>query len=317
MGLLNFDIGSFSPKLIAAIIYTVGALFAFALFPTFNGAAQGWHLEARQEGSCETKEGTRFDRIVAYGYSSGAFSLGASTVESGKINAAFTGITGEESDPNKYDWNEGYTVDEVSGTCSVLSALGGAQAAFFTISTAATAAGSGKFLTADGTEVTVTFTDKASPDKSLAGATLVSPDYKWASPASMFNDNRAIVNILIGVTVLLIGVGPIALLGGIGIYLLNTFAGGMSGASKFLVATLGAIVAVTLLGNFTDFISIAYDTVDSDRFTMYGHSLARLAGTIKQFWGLIFAAGWVGLGGYFGWQAFQRYKAARSGDVMA
>ncbi len=284
MGLLNFDIGSFSPKLIAAIIYTVGALFAFALFPTFNGAAQGWHLEARQEGSCETKEGTRFDRVVV---------VATSTSSSG-----FNGTEGEFEDPNKYDWNEGHTVSESSDACATSAVLTGNSAA------------GAKLMAADGTLV-------GKSDGSTATTAVWDSGTKWASPASMFNDNRAIVNILIGVTVLLIGVGPIALLGGIGIYLLNTFAGGMSGASKFLVATLGAIVAVTLLGNFTDFISIAYDTVDSDRFTMYGHSLARLAGTIKQFWGLIFAAGWVGLGGYFGWQAFQRYKAARSGDVMA
>ena len=285
--IFNFDMSSFSPKLIAAIVYTVAALFAFALFPTFNGAAQGWHLEARQDGACETKSGTRFDRVLP---------LAANTAAS-----VFLGKGGEYNDPNKYDWGKGLTVtqDGTAGTCHITSAFTAETDGYY---------GVNKLLSADGTVVSgvVAATGAIAANADLTnGAT-------WERPASMFNDNRAIINIIIGATVLIIGIGPIMILGGVGLYLLNTFSGGMTGPTKFLVGTLGAIVAVTLLGSFTDFISISYDAMDPDRFTMYEHSIASLAGTIKQFWGLIFAAGWVGLGGYFGWQAFQNYRGSRS-----
>ena len=285
--IFNFDMSSFSPKLIAAIVYTVAALFAFALFPTFNGAAQMWHLEARQDGACETKSGTRFDRVVP--------------MANDRLAEAFHGKAGEFGDPNKYDWSKGITVAQAAtaGTCHLLSAFTAETAGFYEVN---------KLLTADGTTVTSIVADTGA----IAANAGITDGATWQKPASMFNDNRAIINIIIGATVLIIGIGPIMILGGVGLYLLNTFAGGVSGPTKFLVGTLGAIVAVTLLGSFTDFISVSYDAVDPLRFTMYEHSIASLAGTIKQFWGLIFAAGWVGLGGYFGWQAFQNYRGSKN-----
>ena len=307
--IFNFDMSSFSPKLIAAIVYTVAALFAFALFPTFNGAAQEWHLEARQDGACETKSGTRFDRVVVLGgqtlaavYAVG----GANGLVALPSTEPFWGKSGEEQDPNKYDWSKGYTVDasncQVQGMSLSVNS-NAAQAETIPI----------KMLTANGTPVTVNAVGTVATATTAVDATVtVGNGALPQKPASMFNDNRAIINIIIGATVLIIGIGPIMILGGVGLYLLNTFSGGMTGPTKFLVGTLGAIVAVTLLGSFTDFISISYDAVDPDRFTMYEHSIASLAGTIKQFWGLIFAAGWVGLGGYFGWQAFQQYRSSRS-----
>ena len=246
---LNFDLSGFHIKLMAAIIYTVGALFAFAMFPLFNGAAQGFHLEARQEGSCETKAGVRFDRVVQIAKVTGA--------------PNFNGGTGEFEDPNKYDWSEAGITIERDGTTDVCH-------------TASTAAAPGdnfedkKLLTADGTVVNLAATATAASNLDLASGN------KWASPANFLQDNRTIVNVVIGVLVLIIGIGPIAILGSIGKYLLDTFAGGMGGAMKFLVATLGAVIAVTLLGTFVDFIDLAYDAVSSDRYTMYDVSIACL-----------------------------------------
>ena len=276
---LNFDLSGFHIKLMAAIIYTVGALFAFAMFPLFNGAAQGFHLEARQEGSCETKAGVRFDRVVL--------------VATATTAAGFNGGEGEYEDPNKYDWSEvGLSVVKDTSDSKVCTIDGTATAE--------------KYMAGDGTIVKV----------GTAGAkdTNRITNTKWSSPANFLQDNRTIVNVVIGVLVLIIGIGPIAILGGIGKYLLDTFAGGMSGAMKFLVATLGAVIAVTLLGTFVDFIDLAYDAVSSDRFTMYDVSIASLAATIKTYWGLIFIAGWVALGSYFGWQAFQKARGGGAGS---
>ena len=275
---LNFDLSMFHIKLTAAIIYTVGSLFAFAMFPMFNGAAQGFHLEARQEGSCETKAGVRFDRAVEVATAVGA--------------TGYNGAAGEYQDPNKYDWSSAGTVTRgTTDTKQCILTLTGVAA-------------NDKVLTADGTVITWPVASAAE----TSGTSV-----KWTSPANFLQDNRTITNVVIGVLVLIIGVGPIAILGGIGKYLLDTFAGNMSGAMKFLVATLGAVIAITLLGIFVDFIDIAYDAVDSNRFTMYDVNIASLAGTLKQYWGLIFIAGWVSLGSYFGWQAFQKIRGRGQG----
>ena len=276
---LNFDLSGFHVKLMAAIVYTVGALFAFAMFPLFNGAAQGFHLEARQEGSCETKAGVRFDRVIEV-----ATAVGADN---------FNGGAGEYEDANKYDWsNAGDVTRGTTDTKQCIVTLTGLAA-------------NDKVLTADGTVITWPVASAAE----TSGSTV-----KWATPANFLQDNRTIVNVVIGVLVLIIGIGPIAILGGIGKYLLDTFAGGMSGAMKFLVATLGAVIAVTLLGTFVEFIDLAYDAVDAARYTMYDVSIASLASTIKQYWGLIFIAGWVALGSYFGWQAFQKFRGSGQGS---
>ena len=276
---LNFDLSGFHVKLMAAIVYTVGALFAFAMFPLFNGAAQGFHLEARQEGSCETKAGVRFDRVIEVATAVGA--------------ANFNGGAGEYEDANKYDWSN--AGDVTRGTTDTKQC----------IVTLTDLAANDKVLTADGTVITWPVASAAETSGTVV---------KWATPANFLQDNRTIVNVVIGVLVLIIGIGPIAILGGIGKYLLDTFAGGMSGAMKFLVATLGAVIAVTLLGTFVEFIDLAYDAVDAARYTMYDVSIASLASTIKQYWGLIFIAGWVALGSYFGWQAFQKFRGSGQGS---
>ncbi len=300
---LNFDLSGFHIKLMAAIVYTVGALFAFAMFPLFNGAAQGFHLEARQEGSCETKAGVRFDRVIPISGQTIANDGGtnsATKLTQASVTAflnGYNGASGEETDPNKYDWSDGYTVSPGCIVQSTGLVTGTTAASFVALSGI-------KLLTADGTEIQagVTTADGAAP------VIKISNGAKEASPANFLQDNRTIVNVVIGVLVLIIGIGPIAILGGIGKYLLDTFAGGLSGAMKFLVATLGAVIAVTLLGTFVEFIDLAYDAVSADRYTMYDVSIASLAGTIKQYWGLIFIAGWVALGSYFGWQAFQKFR---------
>lgn len=274
--IFGIDMSGFSMKVLAAMAYAVGAMFAFALFPTFNGGAQGVHLEARAEGSCVTSSGQRFDRIVE---------LATATTD-----AHFSGKAGEYTDPNKYDWSKAASVTRgTSDTTQCLVTLTGLAA-------------DDKILTADGTEITWPVASGDETDDTTVG---------WEASASMFNDNRDITNVVLGAIALVIGVGPIVVLGSIGMALLNTFGGSMGGAMKFLIATLGAVIAITLMGTIVDFISIAYDTVDRNRYSMYGSSVASLAGTIRQFWGLIFLASWVGLGGYYGWQGFQSVRGTR------
>ena len=283
--IFGIDMSGFSYKVLAAMAYAVGAMFAFALFPTFNGGAQSVHLEARAEGSCVTSAGQRFDRIVPLASATGA--------------SIFSGKAGEYTDPNKYDWSKASTVSQDGTGCQVVAANGISDASSYTAN---------KGLTADGTEVGIVSSDAGA----IAAAMDLAAGNSWEKSASMFNDNRDITNVVLGAIALVIGVGPIVVLGSIGMALLNTFGGSMGGAMKFLIATLGAVIAITLMGTIVDFISIAYDTVDRNRYTMYGSSVASLAGTIRQFWGLIFLASWVGLGGYYGWQGFQSIRGNKS-----
>ena len=314
--IFGIDMSGFSYKVLAAMAYAVGAMFAFALFPTFNGGAQSVHLEARAEGSCETVAGQRFDRVVLLNGQTIAHPGGAIGADDGDIavtlataySGNFVGKSGEETDPNKYDWSEGATV---TPNCTLPTDL-------LTFGTAAglTASETGTttvdLLTADGTEVTATVLGTASSATAVGVTSITVSGANGSKSASMFNDNRDITNVVLGAIALVIGVGPIVVLGSIGMALLNTFGGSMGGAMKFLIATLGAVIAITLMGTIVDFISIAYDTVDRNRYTMYGQSVASLAGTIRQFWGLIFLASWVGLGGYYGWQGFQSIRGNRS-----
>ena len=279
---LNFDISSFPWKLIGAIVYSVGALFAFALFPTFVGAGQGIHLEARDDGSCEY-QGQRFDRVVIMNDSS------------------------DRLDANEYDWGSyGGTVTQATNACEV--AVGA-----MTSLAAHTASSTVSVLTATGNEIKSVTVATAFTAGNADGKLTFPTTAEWESPKPMFNDNRSLVNIIIGAMVLIIGIGPIIVIGMIGYKLLGMFAGGMSGPAKFLVAALGAVIAVSLLSTFTDFISIAYNAVDADRFTAFGTGLASLAATIRQFWAVIFVASFVGLGGYYGWGAAQQMRGRGRG----
>ena len=305
MGALNFDLSSLSPRLLAAIGFSVILMIAFALFPTISGAAQGFSLAAKEGGSCETNAGHRFDRAVVLAnqtfqavYADG----GANGLVANPGTDAFTGSPGEETDANKYDWSNGYTV--AASNCQV-------QGLSLSVNSNATGAITVPFkmLTADGTEIAVNAAGQVGTAKTAVAATPTVANADASESASIFADNRTITNVIIGAVILLIGVSPIAILGGIGYQLLNMFTSGMSGITRILIGVLGAIIAVTLLNLFVDFLSIAYDAVDANRFSMYEYNVASLATTIRQFWGLIFIAGFLGLAGMMGWQHLQKRKA--------
>ena len=285
---LDFNIAGFSPRLLGTIVFAVGLLFAYALFPMFSGAAQGFFLSARDDGSC-IANGNRFDRI--------------------------TPVDSENDlDPNNYDWSLGpnstaaltaagvgsgvYTVIQLSGSGNEK------KCALEISSTPTPVAGNDKVLTATGQELSISWSTTAE----ITGSSI-----EWKKPAAMFNDNRTLVNIIIGATILIIGIGPIVVLGSIGEQMLSRFAGGMSGPARYLLATLGASIIFVLMGSFTDFISIAYEAVSVDRYTMYSTTLAGLAITVKQWWGVIFAAGFVGVGGYFAWGGVQKMRSGSRG----
>ena len=140
---------------------------------------------------------------------------------------------------------------------------------------------------------------------------------EWREIPSFFQDNSGLLNIIIGALALLIGVSPIAVLGGIGYMVLNRFQGeGATGITVAIVAVLGAIVGVTLLEVFVEFISISYDAIDPNRFSVFQGGLANLAVTIKRFWNVIFIASFFGLAGmlFKGWYGARK---ERGGQGMA
>ena len=266
MGLGSFNLSEFSPRLLAALGYTIVSLFLFALFPLISGAGQGIHLLARGEGACELiSGGVRFDRMAP---------------------------VGTANSPNAVDWSGSdiLTVTQTSGaeTC--------------TASTAPTAV---PYYTPTGEKFTPTAA--AVIDAGIAG---------WQDPASMFQDQPGLVGLVIGAIALIIGIGPLVIVGVLGYKALSYFRGsGAGGIAVGLMAALGAVIVVSLLATFVDFISIAYNAISPDRFSVYDTSLAALAGTIRQFWGVIFVASFLGLGGMFAFQGYQRYRQGRSGGM--
>ena len=244
-----FDIGQFSPKLVAVITFSVIALISFSLFPMIAGAGNTMSLNMQE--ACSVG-GVRTDRVLK--------------VESGVTTA------------NQADWSASLELEQVSadGACAITDV------------SEARAAGE-KYWTPTGEKVSV----------GTAGTTTVKAKLKgseWKEIPSFFEDNTGLLGIIIGALGLLIAVSPIAVLGGIGYHLLGRFqSGGGSGMTIAIVAVLGAIVGVTMLEVFVEFISISYDAIDPDRFVVFQGGLANLGVTIKRFWNIIFISSFFGL----------------------
>ena len=139
-------------------------------------------------------------------------------------------------------------------------------------------------------------------------------DSEWKEVPSFFEDNTGLLTIIIGALALLIAVSPIAVLGGIGYMLLGKFqGGGGNGMSVAIIAVLGAIVGVTLLEVFVEFISVSYDAIDPERYSVFQGGLANLGVTIKRFWNIIFIASFFGLATmlFKNWYQGKRQKATQ------
>ena len=202
--------------------------------------------------------------------SDGSCELTAGKVRFDRIHFSTTAIT---QTADEFDWSSS------TGVADVTEKTGGGCTA-----TGITAAMTHFLLPND-----TTFTATATAD--------TVPDATWEAPASMFEDNNGLLIVIIGVIALIIGVAPMGILGYIGYVTLQRFqSGGMSGLTLMIVSTLGAIVIVTLLGTFVDFISISYDAINPHRFSVFNLGLASLAVTLKEFWGIIFLGSFVGLG---------------------
>ena len=79
---------------------------------------------------------------------------------------------------------------------------------------------------------------------------------------------------------------------------------------------MGAIVCVSMLDIFIDFISISYDAIDPNRFSIFEGGLAGLGFTIKQFWSVIFIVSFFGLAGmaFKGWWGGRQQRATAGGS---
>ena len=263
----SLDLSSFSPKLMFVLGFVVISILAFAMFPMIAGAGQGVYLEAKQDGSCELAAGkVRFDRVYLSTSSidDNADDINWATAVSTVTANSFTAGTSDVSEGT----SKGCKVDALASTFT------GTQVYALT-----------------STDIKFTFTPAA------LGGLIPAGTAGWEDPASMFEDNNGLLIVIIGVIALIIGVAPMGVLGYIGYVVLQRFQmGGMSGLTLMIVSTLGAIVIVTLMGTFVDFISISYDAIDPNRFTVFNLGLASLAPTLKQFWGIIFLGSFVGLG---------------------
>ena len=179
---------------------------------------------------------------------------------------------------NQADWSNFVELEEVSSN----------SACAITDVSVARAAGE-KYWTPTGEKVSIGTAGTTSDKAVLKGS-------EWKETPAFFEDNTGLLNIIIGALGLLIAVSPIAVLGGIGYTLLGKFqGGGGSGMTVAIVAVLGAIVGVTMLEVFVEFISISYDAIDPDRFVIFQGGLANLGVTIKRFWNIIFISSFFGL----------------------
>ena len=272
MNLGNFNLSMFGPRLMLALGYTIGALFFFALFPMISGAGNTIHLESRGEGSCETVNGgVRFDKLALQ-----------KTVSGNPLSV-------DETNWGSATAGDVVTIVQNSGTageCQFPSGTNVASATYYLP-----------------TGETLTLTAKGTPDEDI-DATVAT----WVGPSSIFQDQPGLVAMVVGAVALVIGIGPLVIIGALGYQVLSYFKSDGMGVSMMLMAALGAVIVVSLLGTFVDFISVTYDAIDAARFTVYTQSLASLAGTIRQFWGVIFVASFLGLGGMIAYQGYQKVK---------
>ena len=285
----NMSLGDFSPKVMAAIIYSVVTLLAFSVFSMLAGAGNTLYLNTQEV--CEVN-GVRFDRVLIPPAS------GNTT-----HNSADTGI-----------WANNLPVTEgTGGTCTIadseISSTGDPKDAAGKDAT--NAVGTVKLYLPTGEIVNGTITSQAfgTDGSKFAFATGVGAP-KWVDVEPMFTDNSTLVTLVIGALALLIGVSPMTTLGMLGFYILKKFDVGGNTISTIIMVVLGAVIAVTLLSTFVAFIGNAYDAIDQNRFVVFSNGLANLAVTIKQFWGVILIVSFFGLGAML----FKTWREGQNGS---
>ena len=252
----GMQMGDFSPKVMAAIMYAILTLLAFSVYPMLVGAGNTIHLNT--ENAC-VLNGIRFDRVLAV-----------------KLP-----VTSSSANADTGDWDNAVVVSK-SGTDDCATAAAGKD----TTGTALAAGTNYRFYMPTGEYV----------DMAGATSAITIANAEWKAPEGMFTDNATLVDVVIGALALLIGVSPMSVLGMIGYYILNKFDMEQGTIATIIMVVLGAVICVSLLSTFISFISTAYDAIDAQRFTVFNSGLANLAVVIKQFWGVVLIVSFFGLG---------------------
>ena len=286
----SFNLSAFSPRLMMALGYTIAALFLFAVFPLISGAGNTVFLEARSGGSCElVNGGTRFDKLALQ-----------KTVNNRVVSVDHTNWGSTTNSATAQDVLE---ITQTSGASTCQARV---------LESATADLNSATYYLPSGETVTIDL-----PEAAANVAVVPSTVATWVGPASMFQDQAGLVALVVGAIALIIGIGPLVVIGALGYTVLNIFRSNGGGMAMMLMAALGAVIVVSLLGTYVDFISITYDAIDADRFTVYTQNLASLAGTIRQFWGVIFVASFLGLGGLVAYQGYQKFGGGGKGATKS
>ena len=253
----GMQMGDFSPKVMAAIMYAILTLLAFSVYPMLLGAGNTIHLNT--ENACVVN-GVRFDRVLAVKQP----------------------LTSTSDDANTGDWSNAAMVTKKGSANTCVYAAGSDDSAGDPLATNTTYRfymPTGEYFDATGATGIGDITNS-----------------EWKAPEGMFTDNATLVDVVIGALALLIGVSPMTVLGMIGYYILNKFDMEQGTIATIIMVVLGAVICVSLLSTFITFISTAYDAIDADRFSVFNNGLANLAVVIKQFWGVVLIVSFFGLG---------------------
>ena len=268
----GMQMGDFSPKVMAAIMYAILTLLAFSVYPMLLGAGNTIHLNT--ENACVVN-GIRFDRVLLAKSSNDSVTADNGDWSNGiSINGA----------AGKCQYQSNSIANKFSGGDDLLGAAGNLPAGYRIILPTGESYNGGILALVSSSPVAteIVWEDSVTSE--------------WKAPEGMFTDNATLVDVVIGALALLIGVSPMTVLGMIGYYILNKFDMEQGTIATIIMVVLGAVICVSLLSTFITFISTAYDAIDADRFSVFNSGLANLAVVIKQFWGVVLIVSFFGLG---------------------
>ena len=277
----KMNLGDFSPKVMAAILYSILTLLAFSVYPMLVGAGNTIHLNT--ESAC-VQRGVRFDRILL-------------VLETDTVTTADNGT-----------WSNAVSVTNGSSGCQVVANTG--QKLGDAAETEVVKTTSYVGITPTGEKTGTITTPDPLGSAGIGIAALGTDKAEWKAPAGMFTDNGTLVDVVIGALALLIGVSPMTVLGMIGYYILSKFDMEQGTIAAIIMVVLGAVITTSLLSTFITFISTAYDAIDAQRFSVFGGGLANLAVVIKQFWGVVLVVSFFGLGAML----FKTWRDNRNGN---
>ena len=118
------------------------------------------------------------------------------------------------------------------------------------------------------------------------GTTIPKTEAEWKAPSKIYQDNASIIQLVVDGFALIVGAAPILAIVGVGGFLSIRLApsGSIIG---IIISLLTAIIALAFFTQMVNFIEIAYLAIEAKRFSVFSNSLAGLAVTVRQFWGVL------------------------------